>query len=217
MAKPIPVMPASPKMSFEEFLEWADEDTHAEWVDGRVEFLHLAIDPETQELTVSVSKIHSHLVIFLMTLLHMYTELTGAGRVYGEPYKMRAKEGFPGREPDVFFIAKERLGQAKDQFFDGPPDLVIEVVSEESAVRDHAYKHAEYEAGGVREYWVVDPIQQKTFFYQLGEDGKYQKIGPGTDGVYHSAVLPGVWIKPEWFWQETLPTVLSILKSWNLL
>ena len=28
-----------PKMAYEEFLDWADEDTHAEWVDGEVVFM----------------------------------------------------------------------------------------------------------------------------------------------------------------------------------
>ncbi len=30
-----PARPRSP-ISFEEFLAWADEDTHAEWVDGEI-------------------------------------------------------------------------------------------------------------------------------------------------------------------------------------
>ncbi len=41
----------------------------------------------------------------------------------------------------------------------GPPDLVLEVVSKETANRDLTYKKSLYEAAGVREYWLHDPLQ----------------------------------------------------------
>jgi len=42
----------------------------------------------------------------------------------------------------------------KHTYPDGPADLAIEIVSEESRLRDRGEKFAEYEVGGVKEYWI---------------------------------------------------------------
>jgi Uma2 family endonuclease len=44
-----------------------------------------------------------------------------------------------------------------------PPRLVVEVVSPgtENIKRDYRYKKSQYEARGIDEYWIIDPIEQK--------------------------------------------------------
>ncbi len=44
-----------------------------------------------------------------------------------------------------------------------PPQLVVEVVSpgEENEARDYRYKKSQYQARGIAEYWIVDPIKQQ--------------------------------------------------------
>lgn len=44
---------------------------------------------------------------------------------------------------------------------DGTPDLIVEVTSPESLARDRGEKYVEYEAAGVREYWLIDPDRQQ--------------------------------------------------------
>ena len=62
-----------------------------------------------------------------------------------------------GREPDLIFVRKERLPLLKPTYFDGAPDLVVEVASPESLGRDRGEKFVEYERAGVEEYWLIDP------------------------------------------------------------
>jgi hypothetical protein len=45
--------------------------------------------------------------------------------------------------------------------------------------------------------------------------GEYWLID--TDGVYHSIVLAGFWLRVAWLWQSRLPPVLSILKELGVL
>jgi hypothetical protein len=52
--------------------------------------------------------------------------------------------------------------------------------------------------------------------YHLGPDGIYRLAPVGGDGIYHSAVLDGLWLEVEWLWQEPLPLLLSVLKEWEL-
>ncbi|MGB2924577.1 MAG: Uma2 family endonuclease [Limnothrix sp.] len=44
-----------------------------------------------------------------------------------------------------------------------PPELVIEVVSpgRENIERDYRYKRSQYQARGINEYWIVDPLTEK--------------------------------------------------------
>jgi hypothetical protein len=62
-----------------------------------------------------------------------------------------------GREPDVVVVLPAKAHLVRETFVDGPPDLVVEVVSDDSVERDYETKRAEYAAAGIPEYWIVDP------------------------------------------------------------
>lgn len=51
------------------------------------------------------------------------------------------------------------------------PDLVVEVLSPSTAGHDHVLKRRIYERVGVREYWLVHPIDRVLHVYRLGDDG----------------------------------------------
>jgi len=190
------------KISYEQFLQWLDEDTWAEWVDGEV------------ELVSPISWEHQEVGGFLIALLRLYLASHPVGRLLYEPFQMKTGADLPGRSPDILFVSNEHLHRLKPTHLDGPADLVVEIVSAESAERDRVQKFAEYERGGVREYWLIDPDKRQAEFYQLGEDGRYVCGFSGGAGVYHSAVLSGFWLRVEWLWQQ--PPLIDILREWGL-
>ncbi|MEE8586375.1 MAG: hypothetical protein V3T83_16135 [Acidobacteriota bacterium] len=51
---------------------------------------------------------------------------------------------------------------------------------------------------------------------QLGQDGIYRPASLGDSGRFQSAVLEGLWIDVDWLWQQPPPSILSVLKKWNL-
>lgn len=193
------------KLSYEEFLEWCDEDTWAEWVDGEVIMLSPASDK------------HQDLADFLTAILRVYAEARGMGVARSAPFQMRTGPELPGREPDILFIAKEHLKRLKETYLEGPADLVIEITSPGSRLRDRGEKFAEYEMGGVKEYWLLDLEERRADFYILGADGRYRLADPEASGVYHSHTVPGFWLKVDWLWQEPLPLVLEVLKKLELI
>ena len=212
------VLPIPPRnMTYAEFLDWADEDLHAEWVDGRVEFTHLAVDPETLEITMSVTMTHSLIVSFLVAILQIWNDTKQAGRVLSAPYQMKTGPELPGREPDVLFVTNANKHRIRDKYLNGPADVAFEIVSEESATRDRIWKLAEYERGGVAEYWIIDPIKNEVLLYCLGDDGKYGLIQTDVDGILRSRVMNGVWFDPDWFWEPELPSAMSVLREWGIL
>jgi Uma2 family endonuclease len=193
------------RMTYAEFLAWADEDTWAEWVDGEVIFLS------------PCSNKHQALAGFLLVILRFFVEVHDLGVVLGPPFQMKTGPNLPGREPDLIFIAREHLDRLKEVYLDGPADLVVEIVSPDSRKRDRRDKFAEYERGGVPEYWVLDPIRKLADFYQLSEDGIYQRVPPDGNGFYHSAVLKGLRLRVDWLWEEPLPSLVWVLKELALI
>ena len=192
------------KMTYEEFLDWIDDETHAEWVDGEVIFMS------------PVSSKHQDIGGFLMPLIRHFAEAHDSGIVRYDPFQMKTGPDLPGRAPDILFLAKENLSRLKKTHLDGPADLVIEIISPESRTRDKEEKFYEYEQGGVREYWLIDPLRKQAEFYQLGEDRIYHLALVDEDGTYHSRVMEGLWLKVDWLWQEPLPPLLNVLKEWGL-
>lgn len=188
-------------MTYEEFLAWADEDTYAEWVNGEV----IMISP--------ASRRHQKIAWFLATLFSAFADRHELGEVLTAPFQMRLATS--GREPDVLFIAKEHLDRLHDTFLAGPADLVVEVVSPESAARDRGEKFYEYEAAGIREYWLIDPEREIAEIYAL-EDGRYYPAFVGREGRYASRVLPGFWLHIEWLWQDPLPPLADVLRELGL-
>lgn len=57
----------------------------------------------------------------------------------------------------------------------GAPDLVVEVLSPSTAYHDHKRKREVYERAGVKEYWLVDPMERMIYIYHLDDQGRYGK------------------------------------------
>ena len=49
----------------------------------------------------------------------------------------------------------------------GAPDLVVEILSPSTSARDRGYKKEVYEASGVPEYWIVNPVDRSIEVYLL--------------------------------------------------
>ena len=189
------------RMSYEEYLAWADEDVHAEWVNGEV----IVQMPPKQP--------HQITVAFLLHLLRQFIELFHLGRLLPAPFEMRAVAGGSAREPDLLFVAQNHLDRLNETRLDGPADLVIEVVSDDSVSRDRADKFYEYQAAGIPEYWIIDsrPGRTRVDVYVLDPQGRYQPVPADADGRYHATVLPGFWLQAEWLFTTDPPEVLQAL------
>jgi len=181
-------------MSYNDFLTWADEDVHAEWVDGEV---IVFMPPKTR---------HQQVAGFLYILLKLFIDFSDLGELLTAPFEMRLSRS--AREPDILFVAREHLERLTPERLMGPADLVVEIVSDESERRDRVEKFNEYMEAGVREYWVIDPRpgREQADFWVLDEQGRYQARAVDEAGRYHAAVLPDFWLEVEWLWQTPLPS-----------
>jgi Uma2 family endonuclease len=142
---------------------------------------------------------HERALQFLNKLIGLFADVTGAGLVRRGPYAVRPEGNGPVREPDLLFVRADRAHLVQHDAMHGAPDLVVEIVSDDSTTRDRRTKYREYEAAGVREYWVIDPREgrQREEFFAL-EGGAYGPIAADSEGRVHSRALPGFWVRPAW-------------------
>ena len=187
-----------PRMSYEEYLAAEDLPERTEWVDGEV----------IEGMTVSHA--HARLVGWLHRLLGDFIERGALGQVLLDPFNMKTGPDLPGRAPDIMFVRNEGLGRVQRNHLEGPADLVVEVISPGTEATDRGEKFYEYEAGGVRENWLLDPARQTADFYMREADGYFRAV-PVVDGVYRSRAIEGFWLRSEWPWQ--LPPVHAVLRE----
>lgn len=55
----------------------------------------------------------------------------------------------------------------------GAPDLIVEILSPGNSKKEVRLKFELYEEAGVKEYWIINPVEQNLFVYCLGDDNKF--------------------------------------------
>jgi Uma2 family endonuclease len=185
------------KIGFEDFLAWLDEDTRAEWIDGVV------------QMPSPASARHQQIVFFLARVIASFLEVYPLGTIVEAPFLMKLSHS--AREPDLLFVAADHRDRLTPTYLDGPADLVVEVISPESATRDRGEKFYEYQSAGIAEYWLIDPRIEHAEFYQLNARGIYEVVPLDVDGIYHSKALLGLWLREQWLWQDPLPQLDDVL------
>ena len=205
LERPVELQKLDRAISFEEFLARLDGGIHAELEDGEIILMSPASVP------------HQELSGWLYSILRFFVRQHRLGRILQAPFTVRLNVSEQGREPDLLFIGQAKMSRLHTGFFDGPPDLVVEIVSPESIDRDRGRKFVEYEAEAISEYWLIDPMREQAEFYRLGKDRRYHQALPDADGVFRSESVPGFWLRVAWMWQDPLPNELDVLRELGVL
>ena len=98
-------------------------------------------------------------------------------------------------QPDILVVCDP--GKITPSHIEGAPDLIVEVLSPGTSAKDLRDKKALYERAGVREYLVVDPLEQYAIRFLLGADGYDKGTVFAADEVLTLATLEAVEI-PLW-------------------
>ena len=105
----------------------------------------------------------------------------GLGEVLFAPCGVR----LPGQpvpvQPDILFVHADRRQIIGEDYVEGAPDLVVEILSPSNWLYDRTEKFRAYQAAGVREYWIVDPRARTVEIFTL-EAGTYALQGKFGSG-----------------------------------
>lgn len=97
------------------------------------------------------------------------------------------------RAPDVAFVRKGRVPRGRLRgFFEGAPDLAIEVLLPDDRMTEVNTKVNEWLAAGTRSVWVVDPLNQTVTIYR--KDGQILRYS-AADTIRDEPTLPGFTLK----------------------
>ncbi|HYI07747.1 MAG TPA: Uma2 family endonuclease [Thermoanaerobaculia bacterium] len=169
---------ATNRLTYEDYVKLPDDGNRYEIIDG--------------ELYVNPSPVprHQFIVAALNAAFVNYSYVHG-GKVAGSLDVVLADDRVV--QPDVLFIKDERASIIGGKNIQGPPHIVVEVLSDGTRRYDEIQKRKLYESAGVDEYWVVDPELElvKIFRLQGGTYTKTAEIDTDAGGTITSPLLPG--------------------------
>jgi Uma2 family endonuclease len=158
-------LPEQGQWTYDDWVRLPDDGYRYEILDG---VLYMAPPPSIDE--------HQTPAFNLTLAFGNFITQRDAGRLFFAPAGVR----LPGQpvpvQPDIFFVAQARRHIIRQQYCEGAPDLVIEILSPSNWNYDRRDKFEAYQAAGVREYWIVDPRARTVEVYVL-EDGLYLLTG----------------------------------------
>jgi Uma2 family endonuclease len=155
--------------SLEAFRRWTDEPDFPEkgkiwWLRGKV------------WADMSSEQIFSHLEVkgAVFYALRAIVDDVDSGLMFTDGLLLTNKLADLSGNPDATFISHEALADGRVKLIkgkrggytevQGSPDMVLEVVSDRSEVKDYRLLREDYFAAGVREYWLIDARQDPPSF-----------------------------------------------------
>lgn len=95
-------------------------------------------------------------------------------------------------QPDILYVERDRLAIIEEKYVSAAPDLVVEVLSPGTTLRDRKLKFRLYARFGVREVWIVDPNGSLVEVFG-NSAGRLQLMATfRRSDVLRSAILPGL-------------------------
>jgi len=144
----------------------------------------IALPPASEQLGATAANIAGH--------LWQHVRSHRLGRVYtAETGFVLARDPDVVLVPDVAFVRADRLppDEMRSKFYEGPPDLAIEVISPSERTTQTQQKVLEYLRAGTQLVWVVDPPRRTVTVYHPDHSARILRIDDELDG---GEVLPGL-------------------------
>jgi len=112
-------------------------------------------------------------------------------RVYTAPVDVFIRGGNPV-QPDILVLLAEQLALRSQRGIEGPPALVVEVLSPSNHMRDQVTKRDLYARAGVAEYWIVSPEAMSVEILILDGERYVVHARVGGDEPLISPTLPAL-------------------------
>ncbi len=171
-----------------------------EFIDGKVYFPY---GEPVEGMSPAPSLKHQDIVLGLGSEIRQYIRKNKSKcRVFVAPVDVRMNNNRI-IQPDVFVVCDSE--KITGNMYDGAPDWIIEVVSPSNSSHDYRDKLIMYNDAGVKEYWIVDPADEKVIVYIFDKSavGFYTFDDRITVGLYKNEAQPLALCVNEILYTET--------------
>jgi len=138
-------------------------------------------------MSPSPSSQHQFLLGELYVLLYTFLKGKNIGKAVLSPLDVYFEEYISAVQPDIIVLLNETLSKVEKDGLYGAPDIAIEILSQNKSY-DTKRKRALYEKAGVKEYFMIDPENNKVTLLTLNASGLYDQTYEGV-GMLKSAVI----------------------------
>jgi Uma2 family endonuclease len=169
------------KFTYHDLILFPEDGKRHELIDGDH---YMTPSPRTKHQKVSGN---------LFGLLFIHLQETNAGGLFAAPMDVVLSD-LDVVEPDLLFICAARAAIITENNIQGPPDLVVEIISDTSRKTDEIVKRKLYERFGIQEYWIVDPELEAVKIYRL-TDQRYVRaaeLSRESGDTFATPLLPGL-------------------------
>ena len=171
------------RFTYDDFLLFPEDGKRHELIDG-VHYVTASPGLGHQEL---LGRLHLAIGNFLVGRRHL-------GRVFLSPADV-VLSYHDVVVPDLLFVAGDQQNILTEANVQGPPALVVEILSPSTRRRDEGIKRKLFEEKGIREYWIVDPKGLRVTVFRRGDNGQFPRLvelSTGQASYLETPLLPGL-------------------------
>ena len=139
---------------------------------------------------------HQDVLSFFIGKLEAIVRPRHLGKVFPSPTNVHAAK-HEVYQPDILFVRRDNLSIVERDGVHGVPDFVLEILSPSNAYYDLKHKKDIYEQIGVREYWIVDPMDNSIECFVNSEQGFSTVFLGKKSGRACSVVIPEFCVEVE--------------------
>lgn len=184
--------------SLADFRRWALSDAFPER--GRIDFIEgrIEVDMSAEDLFT-----HGNVKTEIVGVIWQRVKTGELGHLFTDRTRISTAQADLSAEPDIVFVSEHSIDRGQVRFvprtggqgeryieIEGGPDLIVEIVSDSSVVKDTKRLPTAYYQAGVREFWLVDARKENLVFQIHGPgDRSFEPARADQDLFQPSAVL----------------------------
>ncbi len=184
--------------TLEDFRQWSHSEQFPET--GRIDYVQgrIEVDMSPEDLFT-----HGTPKVDIVAALHGQVRKRRLGHLFVDSTRITSATAELSAEPDIVFVSHNSIKSDRVRLIpkasgepgryvelEGPADLVVEIVSDSSEIKDTKRLPAAYYEAGVQEFWLVD-VRGESIVFQINRQGDsgYRAVEVDPDGFQHSEVL----------------------------
>ena len=154
------------------------------------------IDGVAYDMSAAPTRQHQQIVMAISADIFQFLKRKPC-HVYTASFDVRLSEGLDRKDDEIYTVVQPdisvfcREDVLDDRGASGAPDLVIEILSPHTSVKDQREKLELYERYGVKEYWIVDPQNCVVSVYILIRGAYTKPAVYGPEDTMECAALEG--------------------------